>query len=68
MSRFTSQPFNGPNTLVPHPTPEEAPNLFEYGSEDLSDLDDPESDDDLSPILSALAVSSIKITLASVTN
>ena len=46
----------------PHPTPN-----VEHVS-DMSDLDDSEPEDDLSPILNALIVSSIKSTLVSTTN
>jgi hypothetical protein len=63
MSPFTSQPIdldNGPSASSPYPTPEEASYPFEHVSEDMSLLDDSEPEDDLSSILNALTVSSIK--------
>lgn len=63
---FTSQPIDLDNaglSVSPppiHPTPKEAPYLSEDASGDISDLDYSESEDDLSPILNALIVSSIK--------
>lgn len=65
---FTSQPIvfdNGSRASSRRP---ELSYRSEHGNEDISDLDDSELEDDLSPILNALAVSSIKITLVSITN
>lgn len=68
---FISQPMdldNGPSASSPHPTPKEAPYAFEHVG-DMSDLDESEPEDDLSPILDKVIVSSInKITLVSTTN
>lgn len=71
LSPFISQPFdlnNSPSLSSPHPTPEEALLPSEHISEDVSYINDSEPEDDLSPILNALIVSSIKFTLASIAN
>jgi len=63
VSPVISQPIdldNGPSASSPHPTSEK---LSYPSGEDISDLDDPEPEDDLSPILDALIVNSIKIPL-----
>ena len=55
-----SQPIdldNGTRASSPHPTPKEA---SERVNEDISDLDYPEPEDDISPTTNAVTVSSIK--------
>lgn len=50
----------GPHVSSPHLTPKEAPYPSEYACEEISDLNDLDPEDDLSPLLNALTVSSIK--------
>ena len=62
-SSFTPQPIDlddGPSASSPHPILKEEPYHSEHVNEDMSDFDDSEPEDDLSPILNALIVSGIK--------
>lgn len=51
---------NGPRASSPHPTPKEVSCPSEHVKEDISDLDDPEPEDDISPTTNVVTVSSIK--------
>ena len=64
MSAFTSQPIdldNGPSASSVHSTPQEASYHSEHASEDISDPNDSEPEDDISPILPSGTAGSIKI-------